>query len=227
MLDKEEAEMTQNFKNKLVWFIAIMITAVIANSCTLPFELLDSVIPSKITAAPVSEQTDITTPTKESAQLEQTVKPTSKATITPEQSNIAFNDDRYRLAFEYPGNWSLSILPAGRQTGSGFSAKTIQLTKNDTKLVIQYKFHWDQTFLGGYQPPGNLEVQGFETLLGREIPKHVIVGEGTDRYIFFGDDLEDLAIHIYLEAILSNPTDYSSADITDEIQAEAAEIMAS
>jgi len=220
--------MPRKNQKSFIWFIVLMVTTAIVNSCTLlNLPATDLELSGDTPTAPVSEQGASVPTTFEPTTVN--LPNTSTITITPtsETSQIAFNDDRYRLAFEYPSYWSLSIIPAGRQTGTGFSAKTLQLVKGDTKLVIQYNFLWDETKLGGKQPPGNLEIQGFVTLLGRQIPKHVIVAEGSDRYVFFGDSLEDLSFHIHLEAILSNPTDYSSADIPDDLQAEAAEIVAS
>ncbi|MBE9523825.1 MAG: hypothetical protein IMY76_01920 [Chloroflexi bacterium] len=219
--------MTQNKRKRIIWLFVLMLTSIILSGCTIPSSLnpfFNKVISSENPLAPISELAVSASPTLIPTRLQQTLTPTYTTAIAA--SNVSFSDNTYRLALEYPSSWSLYILPAGRQTGSGFAAKTLQFVNGDTKLVIQYNFLWENTVFGGNIPPGNLEVQGLVSLLGHEIPKHVIVDDDTDRYVFFGDSFEDLAFHIRIETILSNPTDYNAANIPDDLQTEAAEIVA-
>jgi len=219
--------MTRKKTKRIVWLIFLIISASVHSGCTLPFNLetiIDDAISIENPLAPISDPAVSITPTLKPTRLTQTSSLTN--TPIPAPSKFTYNDDTYRLAFEYPSTWSLYILPAGRQTGSGFAAKTLQFVNGNTKLMIQYNFLWDKTVFGGNLPPGNLEVQGLVSLLGREIPKHVIVSEGSDRYVFFGDSFEDIAFHARVEAFLSNPTDYSAANIPDDLQDEAADIIA-
>ncbi len=148
-----------------------------------------------------------------------TFPPTATSTPTP-PGLVTFTDDSYRLAFDYPGSWSLIVVPAGRMNSSGaFAAKTIKLTKDGITLQIQYKFLWENTELGSNVLTGTLEVRGLISMLGHQIPKHVLVENGKDQVVFFGDNIDDITYHIRLET--------QGEELPLEAQALAEEIAAS
>ena len=163
-----------------------------------------------------------------SGEQSQTPTPTATATATPGVTTLTFTDDTYRLALQYPSDWSLTIIPAGRVTPSGgFAAKILQLTNGDYKLLVQYKLLWEITEIGQSIPPGTLEVRGVVNLLGVEIPKHVLIEDGKDKLIFAGDSIDDISYHIRLEDNLTSVGDYDSFAITAATQDEVDQIIAS
>ncbi len=137
-------------------------------------------------------------------QISETMTPTPtllpSATLTPRSTTLTFTDDTYRLSFNYPSEWSLTVASAGSITSTGgFASKTVKLSRGETTLNIQYKFLWENTELGASLPDGEIEVRGFATLLEQEIPKHVLVQDGKDKIVFFGDSIDDISYHFHLE----------------------------
>ncbi|MEA3351079.1 MAG: NBR1-Ig-like domain-containing protein [Chloroflexota bacterium] len=210
-----------------VFFIAIIL-----GGCTLPISLPFQSDDSGIAADAAGEL--VVTSTQSLSQGKKTLSPTASQTITstltpsssPEPSSIPFMDNSYRLNLHYPNSWSLFVAPAGRSTGNGFASKTLQFSKGNIRLLIQYKFKWENTVLGGSMPPGDLKVRGMVNFLDQEIPQHVIVAEGKDKYVFYGGSSEDLDFHIRIESTLIN-IDSSSIDIPQEVQDETAAVIAS
>ncbi len=157
-----------------------------------------------------------------------TPTPTATVTPTPGISTLTFTDDTYRLALQYPSNWSIAIIPAGRITPSGgFAAKTLKLTDGDYKLLIQYKLLWEKTEIGQSIPPGTLEVRGGINLLGMEIPKHVLVEDGKEKLIFAGESIDDITYHIRLEDNLDSSGNYENFSIPASVQDEVDQIVSS
>ncbi len=139
--------MTRKKIKRIVWLIFLIISASILSGCTLPFNLetiIDDAVSIENPLAPSTDPAVSITPTLKPPRLTQT--PSLTNTPIPAPSKFTYNDDTYRLAFEYPSTWSLYILPAGRQTGSGFAAKTLQFVNGNTKLMIQYNFLWDKLY---------------------------------------------------------------------------------
>ena len=126
--------------------------------------------------------------------------PTPSITPTPRNALVNFSDESYRLSFEYPSAWLLTVVQPGHITSNGaFAAKTVKLTKDGMTIKIQYKLSWESTELGDRIPEGEIQVHGLATLLGQEIPQHVIVQEGKDKLLFFGNDVDDISYHFRLE----------------------------
>lgn len=147
-------------------------------------------------------------------------------TPSPESSLIPFTDPTYRIALEYPSEWTLFAIPPGRKTATGFAAKTLQLTQGNLRFLVQYKFKWENTVMGKNLPSGELEIREPVSLLDEQIPKHVIVSEGKVVYVFYGGSTEDLDFHISLESGISS-TDGSPMEVPPEAQEQAADLIAS
>ncbi len=163
-----------------------------------------------------------------SDEIAQTPTPTATSTPTPGITTLTYTDDTYRLALQYPSNWTITFTPPGRVTQSGgFAAKTLRLVYADYKLLIQYKFLWENTEIGESIPPGTLEVRGSLSLLGLDIPKHVIVEDGKDKLIFAGESIDDITYHIRLEDNLIDTGDYANFTIPANILDEVEQIISS
>lgn len=145
----------------------------------------------------------------------ETVEPSA----TPVPAQVHFQDAGYKLALDYPVNWSLSESSLG---SSG--AKALKFTQGDWELLVQYKFRWDGTALGGGLPAGDVTEQGFVELLGRAIPRQVLVYGGKDKVVFYGDRFDDLEIFLRLD---QNNGDYNVVDIPESVMAVMDGIAAS
>jgi hypothetical protein len=134
---------------------------------------------------------------------------------TPTPVLISFRDDIYRLSLEYPADWSLTEIPAG-----GESSKALKFTKNDWVLIIHYKFRWDKAVMGGGLPAGDSVNRGLVNLLDRAIPRHLVVKDGKDKVVYYGDRFDDLEFYIRLDEDLRGYKDYEMVDIPEAIIAE-------
>ena len=143
----------------------------------------------------------------------------STPTPTVEIISEIYRDEQYLIGFQYPSTWSLSTLPAGRNVGNGFAAKTLELTKGSARLLFQYKFLWERTVVGEDIPIGDIEIRRRISLFGIEIPVKYVVDNGLEKFIFFNGEKDDLEFGIYL----STETD----GLTPEIQNDVDLIVAS
>jgi hypothetical protein len=138
---------------------------------------------------------------------------------TPAPDLVRYQDESYKLALAYPSDWSLSESSLG---SSG--AKALKFTQGNWVLLVQYKFKWDGTALGGGLPAGDVTEQGFVELLDRAIPRKVLVYQGKDKVVFYGDRFDDLEIFLRLD---QNIGDYNAVDIPESIMAVMDGIAAS
>ena len=156
-------------------------------------------------------------------------KPTAIPEITepapsdsPEIRTLYFRDDIYKVAMEYPADWSLTEISAG----VGSDAKALRLNKGNWSLVIHYKLLWDKTTLGGGLPAGDVIERGWATLLNRSVPQKFVLHDGKEKVMFLGERFEDLEFYIRLDADVGGDTDYYAVDIPDSIVDEAENIIA-
>jgi hypothetical protein len=140
-------------------------------------------------------------------------------TQTPDVFQKTKTDPDYFLMFNYPSSWTLTTIPAGRNTGTGFSAKILELTQDNIKLVIQYKFNWEITELITSVPNGDIEIRRLATLMGLEFPLKFVVNDEKVIYQFFDAKLDDMDIHIHVET--------KGVEIPEVKQIEAEQIVAS
>ena len=136
-------------------------------------------------------------------------------TVTPTPVKVSFRDDIYKLSMEYPADWALTEIPAGGET-----SKALKFTKGDWVLIVHYKFRWDKTGMGGSLPPGEVVDRGFVNLLDRAIPKHLVVKDGNEKVVYYGDRFSDLEFYIRLDEDLRGYKDYGTVDIPEAIIAE-------
>lgn len=144
---------------------------------------------------------------------------TPTATLSPVITTNTYRDPQYRLEMKYLSSWSLDLLSAGRNTGTGFGTKSLVFSKGEDKLVIQYKNPWEITQFEGTPPEGVIEIRKQMNLLGFEFPVKYIVVDGLDIYLFFSGILDDLEFQIYLET--------TASEIPLDVQDEAENMIAS
>jgi hypothetical protein len=133
----------------------------------------------------------------------------------------------YGFAFRYVTTWSLEERPE-EEMSAGLSAKSVVLRQGTLRLVIQYKRPAEELILGpGGVPAGDTVDRGTVTFLGRELPKHVLVFEGKDKSVFYGDRFEELEFYIQLDDDPGVGVDYRTLEIPENVQAEVDQILES
>jgi hypothetical protein len=143
----------------------------------------------------------------------------AEPTATSAPTQVSYRDDIYKLALAYPADWSLSESALGNR-----GAKALKFTQGNWMLLVQYKFRWDDTALGGGLPAGDVSEQGFVELLGRTIYRKVLVYQGKDKVVFYGDRFDDLEIFLRLD---QNNGDYNAVDIPESVMSVMDGIAAS
>jgi hypothetical protein len=155
------------------------------------------------------------------------LEPHPVSTLTSTITRLSYNDDRYKLGSSYPADWNLTEIPIGAGSNTNVPArKALQLKKGDWTLVVEYKFRWEAGGLGGGLPAGEQVENGWVTILGRSVVKHLLIHENKVKAMWYGGSFEELDIYIRLDAALSNGGDYYSVDIPQSLQAEVDQIAA-
>ena len=146
------------------------------------------------------------------------------STDPPVIKTLDYLDDNFKIALEYPADWSLRVESAG--DGSADAAKALRFQKGPWVLVLYYKFRWDDTILGGGLPLGEVVERGSVTLLGRSVPRHFVVHDGKDKVMYLGDRIEDLEFYIHLSADPGTGENYYNLDLPEFLPAEVDNIVA-
>lgn len=150
--------------------------------------------------------------------------PTSTPTPVPstEKDILTYVNDDYGLAFVYPSDWTLEEIPGDE------SPTTVHLTKDALRLTIQFKRVDESTVLGpSGLPAGEIEERGTVMILGREIPKQMLVYEGKVKSVFLGDRFDDLKLYVQLDDGVGAETGYDAIDIPDSAQSAMDAILSS
>jgi hypothetical protein len=154
--------------------------------------------------------------------------PTPTPAPFAEKDIVTYVNDDYWLAFVYPSNWALEEIPAGQEVPGGESATTLHLTKGALRLAIQFKGAEEATVLGASgRPAGEVEERGTVTILGREIPKQVLVHEGKVKSVFLADRFDDLELYVQLDDGVGAETAYEAIDIPESAQSAMEAILSS
>jgi len=150
--------------------------------------------------------------------------PTPAASEAPstEKDILTYVNDDYDLAFVYPSGWVLEEIPGGE------SPTTIHLTRDALRLAIQFKRAGEGTVLGASgRPAGEVEERGAMTIMGREIPKQVLVYEDKVKSVFLGDRFDDLELYVQLDGGVGAETAYEAIDIPESAQSAMDAIVGS
>lgn len=216
-------------KDKMVFYGETDLVQVGDLAFSIWLEDLESTDYSKVDI-PADLQIEAKTILESFKRTETTSKPPAP-TPTPapivEKDLITYVNDDYQFAFIYPSNWGLEEIPAGQDPG-GTSAEAVHLTRDTLRLTIQFKRAEEEGVLGpGGRPAGEIEERGTVTLLGREVPKQVLVYEGKIKSVFLSDRVDDLELYIQLDDGVGAEVPYETIDIPTAAHTEMDAILSS
>ena len=151
----------------------------------------------------------------------------SQVTDTPVGPGfLTYANEDYRLAFDYPPEWTLTVSSPGEVGLDGNSAPVvIELLEGDYHLLCQINFHWIPFSIGGGLPPGDVNSDGKVVLLGQDITRNRLVYEGRTKIIWYGGSFSDLDLYFRLEDASSQP--YEQVDIPEDTILQAEDILVS
>jgi hypothetical protein len=169
------------------------------------------------TVAPTSEPSPTATPIP-------TAEPTPTATPEVPADWSKYNNVEYGFGFRYPPTWQIELLSDRPERPDGLPASNaIRLTQESLVILIEYKSSEEGLGMGpGSLPEGDLEDSGTVRLLERALPKHVIVLDGRDVFLFVGDRYPDIEFYIQM----LDERDLGEASIPASAQAELEQILA-
>jgi len=152
-----------------------------------------------------------------------TTKVTIDELVQP-AATLHYQDDPFRLALDYPADWTLSVESI---SGSGSStAKALRFDKDSYTVVVYYKYTWDEFILGGELPLGDVVDRGLVTFLGHSVTRHYVVHDGKDKVLFFSGKFEELEFIVEAGASPTSGEIYYDIDLPESLQADVDQIVA-
>ncbi len=145
------------------------------------------------------------------------------STLSPpnvEESLAVYTDDAYHLTFQYPAGWVI------QERGDRF----VRLGQEPLSLYIGYMGVWESVNIWGRSgmPAGELQSQGTATILDQILTRNVLVYEGKELVVFYGQPgslimAGDLVLAIYLDDLSPN----GPAGIPEDFQDAADQVVES
>lgn len=137
-------------------------------------------------------------------------------------------NEAYELAFVYPTTWELEEGPPEPEASGTESPAGVRLTKGSLRLAIEFKFDTETTVLGPRgRPAGEIEERGPVMVLGREVPKQVVVYEGKVKSVFLRDRFDALELYVQLDGAVGDETEYEAIDIPESAASAMGAILGS
>jgi hypothetical protein len=140
-----------------------------------------------------------------------------------------YTNSEYGFTLHYPVGWTAEEVNDVDFVGSG--SRSVQLSQGTVTLVIGYRRAGEEvTMSGSGAPGGEFEVRGTTRLLGRDVERWVIVYEGKDKVVMYGQPgsgphaLGGLEFSATLNDFIP---DYDSVEMSQAIQDEADMILGS
>lgn len=154
--------------------------------------------------------------------------PTATPAPSTEKDVLTYVNEDYGLAFLYPSDWELEAFPPGQEAPRGEAAATVHLTKDTLRLGIQFRREGENWVLGpSGRPAGEIDKRGTVTVLGHDIPKHVLVFVGKDKSVFLADRVEGVELYSQLDGGYGVQMPYEDIEIPQSAQAAMEAILSS
>jgi hypothetical protein len=95
-------------------------------------------------------------------------------------------NSEYGFALNYPSTWTVEEVNDVDFVGPG--SRSVQLSQGTVKLVIGYRRIGEVTMIGGSGAPGGeFDIRGTVHVAGQDVDRYVIVYEGKDKVVMYGE----------------------------------------
>lgn len=103
----------------------------------------------------------------------------------PSGELLTYTNPEWGFALQYPPSWS--VTKVNDEASAAPSSRSVWLAKGTVTLVIGFR-QIDEAppDIGTSVPAGDLETRGSVQMLGRDVPRQVLVFEGKDKVVFYG-----------------------------------------
>lgn len=154
---------------------------------------------------------------------------TGEATSEQPAGIQGYTNTEYGFSLNYPSTWTAEEVNDVDFVGPG--SRSVQLSQGTVTLVIGYRRSGEEVALSGSGAPGGeFEVRGTTRMLGQDVDRYVIVYEGKDKVVMYGEpgsgplSLGGLEFSARLNEFTP---DYDSVELSQTIQDEADMILSS
>ncbi len=142
---------------------------------------------------------------------------------------LSYTNLDYGFTLHYPSTWTVEEVTDAAFVGPG--SRSVQLRQGTVKLVIGYRRIGEEAAIGGSGAPGGeFEVRGTAQMLDQDVERYVIVYEGKDKVVMYGQPgpptLSAGGLEFALRMDDFDP-DYDSVELSQTLQNEADMIASS
>lgn len=148
---------------------------------------------------------------------------------SPSSELLAYINPEYGFSLQYPPTWT--AVEVNDEAFIAAGSRSVQLSQGTVTLVIGYRRAGEDTIIiGGSAPAGDFESRGTVFLTDNDVPRQVLVFEGKDKAVFYGEPgsligAGGLVFAPRLED--SAQVDYRNIDLSQEVQNQADLILSS
>ena len=98
---------------------------------------------------------------------------------------LSYTNLEYGFTLHFPSTWTAEEVNDDDFVGPG--SRSVQLSQGTVKLVIGYRRSGEEVAIGGSGAPGGeFEIRGTTQIVGQEVDRYVIVFEGKDKVVMYG-----------------------------------------
>lgn len=216
---------------RVVFFLLILVILIPSACGTLQVESE----PAVALIEPAATITEMPLPTPVQVTEEaQATEPSVKATNTPVEVEataelLTYTNPEYGFTLNYPPTWTVAEVNDEAFVAPG--SRSVQLSQGTVMLVIGYRRSGEETMvMGSGAPAGEFEVRGSTHFIDKDVERHVLVFEGKDKAVFYGQPgaiiaAGGLEFAPRLDAFAQ--VDYQDIELSQSVQDEADMILSS
>ncbi len=144
-------------------------------------------------------------------------------------ATVGYSNSEYGFVLDYPPTWTAAEVNGNDFVGPG--SRSVQFSQGTVTLVIGYRRKGESVAISGSGAPGGeFAVRGTVRIAGQDVDRYVIVYQGKDKVVMYGEPgpLPLSAGGLEFSARLDdfNP-DYDSVELSRSIQGDADLILGS
>jgi len=99
---------------------------------------------------------------------------------------LSHTNPEYGFTFHYPSTWTVEEV--NDEDFVGPDSRSVQLSQGTVKLVIGYRRSGENVAIGGSGAPGGgFDIRGTTPVVGQDVDRYVIVFEGKDKVVMYGE----------------------------------------
>lgn len=138
-----------------------------------------------------------------------------------------YENQEYGFRLRYPATWDLVDVPPEdtRPQGGPVFGASVQITDNNTRLIIEYRHLDEEVVMGGTgMPAGDQEMMGMVRILGLDLEKIALVYEGRIKMVIYSPAKVD-GLEFVMQVDDTSGQDYQGVELPMEVLVEIDQIL--